>query len=47
MGQIADLATGGVTPDTPLNKELKRFVILISVIAVTMGLLLFFLSKFL
>lgn len=46
MGQIADLATGGVTPDTPLNKELKRFVLLISCIAVSMGVVLFFLSLY-
>lgn len=44
MGQIADLATGGETPPSPLNIELKRFVILISIIAVSMGVLLFLLS---
>jgi sodium/potassium-transporting ATPase subunit alpha len=46
MGQIADLAVGGETPETPLNRELKRFVILISVIAVSMGFILFFLSLY-
>lgn len=46
MGQIADLATGGATPDTPLNRELKRFVIIISVIAVSMGIVLLLLSFF-
>jgi sodium/potassium-transporting ATPase subunit alpha len=46
MGQIADLAIGGEAPDSPLNRELKRFVIMISVIAVTMGVALFFLSVF-
>ncbi|CAD8136306.1 unnamed protein product [Paramecium pentaurelia] len=44
MGQIADLATGGETPETPLNKELKRFVILISCIAVGLGILFLILS---
>ncbi|CAD8072686.1 unnamed protein product [Paramecium sonneborni] len=44
MGQIADLATGGETPDTPLNIELKRFVILISCIAVGLGILFLILS---
>lgn len=47
MGQIADLATGGAPPESPLKKELKRFVILITLIAVGMGLALFFLSYFL
>lgn len=44
MGQIADLATGGETPETPLNIELKRFVILISCIAVGLGVLFLILS---
>jgi sodium/potassium-transporting ATPase subunit alpha len=44
MGQIADLATGGDTPETPLNQELKRFVILISIIAVSLGVLFLILS---
>lgn len=44
MGQIADLAIGGTAPDSPLNQELHRFVILISIIAVSMGVVLFILS---
>lgn len=46
MGQIADLAIGGKPPESPLNKELKRFVVLISVIAVSMGVALFILSAY-
>jgi sodium/potassium-transporting ATPase subunit alpha len=46
MGQIADLATSGEHVETPLNRELKRFVILISCIAVSMGVMLFLLSYF-
>ena len=47
MGQIAEMAVSGATPESPLHIELKRFVILISVIAVGMGIALFLLSKFL
>jgi sodium/potassium-transporting ATPase subunit alpha len=46
MGQIADLAIGGEPPASPLKQELGRFVIMISVIAVSMGLALFLLSLF-
>ena len=47
MGQIADLVKGGGQTVSPLNLELKRFVIMISIIAVTMGVILFFLSLYL
>lgn len=46
MGQIAEMAISGETPPSPLHVELKRFVILISIIAVAMGVALFFISKF-
>ena len=38
------MATGGDTPETPLNNELKSFVILISWIAVGLGVLFLILS---
>lgn len=44
MGQIANLVKGGEQPESPLNKELSRFVVLISIIAVSMGIGIFILS---
>lgn len=38
------MAIGGETPETPLNRELKRFVILISIIAVSLGVIFLILS---
>lgn len=41
MGQIASLVSHGEPPSTPLNRELLRFVIMISIIAISMGIALF------
>lgn len=46
MGQIADLAATGGTQKSPLRIELDRFVLIITVIAMTLGVLFFFLSLF-
>ena len=46
MGQIADLAASGGTQKTPLRIELDRFVLIITVIAITLGVLFFFLALF-
>jgi len=37
LGQIADLAASGEKVKTPLRKELDRFVLFITVIAVVLG----------
>jgi sodium/potassium-transporting ATPase subunit alpha len=46
MGQIADLAATGGTQRSPLRIELDRFVLIITVIAITLGVVFFFLSLF-
>jgi sodium/potassium-transporting ATPase subunit alpha len=44
MGQIADLAATGGTQKSPLRIELDRFVLIITVIALTLGVVFFLLS---
>jgi sodium/potassium-transporting ATPase subunit alpha len=46
MGQIADLAATGGNAKTPLRKELDRFVLIITVIAITLGVIFFLLALF-
>ena len=46
MGQIADLASTGGQQKSPLRVELDRFVLIITVIAIVLGIIFFFLSKF-
>ena len=46
MGQIADLAASGGSQKSPLRIELDRFVLIITIIAMTLGVLFFFLSLF-
>lgn len=46
MGQIADLAATGGTQKSPLRIELDRFVLIITVIALTLGVVFFFMSLF-
>lgn len=46
MGQIADLAATGGGQKSPLRTELDRFVLIITIIAIVLGVLFFFLSKF-
>lgn len=46
MGQIADLAATGGNQRSPLRIELDRFVLIITVIAITLGVVFFFLAKF-
>ena len=46
MGQIADLAATGGGQKSPLRKELDRFVLIITVIAITLGVVFFFLALF-
>lgn len=46
MGQIADLAATGGNPKTPLRKELDRFVLIITVIAISLGVIFFLLALF-
>ena len=41
MGQIANLVSTGEPPASPLKRELLRFVIMISIIAISMGIALF------
>lgn len=41
IGQIANLAQSAESEDTPLHKEIDRFIKLISAIAVSLGLLFF------
>jgi sodium/potassium-transporting ATPase subunit alpha len=44
MGQIADLAATGGNAKTPLRKELDRFVLIITVIAISLGVIFFILA---
>jgi sodium/potassium-transporting ATPase subunit alpha len=44
MGQIADLAATGGTQKSPLRIELDRFVLIITVIALTLGVVFFLLA---
>lgn len=46
MGQIADLAATGGVERSPLRIELDRFVLIITVIALTLSVVFFFLSYF-
>jgi sodium/potassium-transporting ATPase subunit alpha len=41
MGQIAGLATETSTEDSPISKEIKKFIQLISVVAITLGVVFF------
>lgn len=44
MGQIADLAATGGTQKSPLRIELDRFVLIITIIAMTLGVVFFLLA---
>lgn len=44
MGQIADLAATGGNQKSPLRIELDRFVLIITVIAMTLGVVFFILA---
>lgn len=46
MGQIADLAASGGNQRSPLRIELDRFVFIITIIAITLGVVFFFLALF-
>jgi sodium/potassium-transporting ATPase subunit alpha len=46
MGQIADLAATGGNQRSPLRVELDRFVLIITVIAITLGVIFFLLALF-
>ncbi len=46
LGQIADLAASGGQQKSPLRVELDRFVLLITVIALVLGVVFFFLAYF-
>lgn len=46
MGQIADLAATGGNAKTPLRKELDRFVLIITVVAISLGIIFFLLALF-
>ena len=46
MGQIADLASTGGAQPSPLRVELDRFVLIITVIAITLGVVFFLLAFF-
>lgn len=46
MGQIADLAATGGNQKSPLRIELDRFVLIITIIAITLGIVFFFLALF-
>lgn len=41
IGQIANLAAEASTGDTPIRKELDRFIFIITIIALTVGLIFF------
>ena len=41
MGQIANLTTGQEKKRTPINEEIRKFILLISAIAITLGVTLF------
>ncbi|UYV71254.1 ATP1A2 [Cordylochernes scorpioides] len=47
MGRIANLASGVGVVDTPMRKEIKRFVKIITLFAVCMGMIFFVVSKIL
>lgn len=47
MGQIADLAASGGQQKSPLRVELDRFVLIITTIAISLGVVFFFMAKFL
>lgn len=44
MGRIANLATGLDVSQTPINREIARFIHIISAVAVTIGILFFIIS---
>ena len=44
MGQIADLAASGGNQTSPLRIELDRFVLIITVIAISLGVIFFILA---
>ena len=44
IGQIASLATSGHVADSPLTQEINRFIMVVSCIAFTMGVLFFILG---
>lgn len=46
MGQIADLAASGGQQKSPLRIELDRFVLIITTIAISLGVVFFFMAKF-
>jgi sodium/potassium-transporting ATPase subunit alpha len=46
MGQIADLAASGGQQKSPLRIELDRFVLIITIIAISLGVVFFFLAFF-
>ncbi|KAL4479698.1 hypothetical protein ABPG73_017919 [Tetrahymena malaccensis] len=46
LGQIADLTSGDKKAKTPLRIELDRFVLMITIIAIFLGVLFFFLAFF-
>ena len=46
MGQIADMASTGGQQKSPLRIELDRFVLLITVIALVLGVVFFLLALF-
>ncbi|KAL4447136.1 hypothetical protein ABPG74_013988 [Tetrahymena malaccensis] len=46
LGQIADLTSGDKKAKTPLRIELDRFVLMITIIAIVLGVLFFFLAFF-
>lgn len=46
LGQIADLASSGGGQKSPLRVQLDRFVLLITVIALVLGVVFFFLALF-
>lgn len=46
LGQIADLATNSETPKTPLSIELDRFVLIITAIAIGLGIIFLFCAKY-
>jgi sodium/potassium-transporting ATPase subunit alpha len=46
MGQIADLASIGGNPRSTLRIELDRFVLIITIIAISLGIAFFFLAFF-
>ena len=44
IGQIANLVSDSGSPETPLRREINRFIIIIAIIAVIFGVILFFLG---